>query len=205
MLEARSLECVRGRRQLFTDLSFLLRAGDCLELRGANGSGKTSLLRILCGLLPPTSGSILWNGEPIKSLREAYHQFVTYVGHRPAVKDELTALENLRVSSALSGFVLSRQQARDVLARMSLADVEDVYARCLSEGQRRRLALARLMVGRTSLWVLDEVLTSLDEVAARSVTKLIDDHVASGGAAVIATQRELKLQIVSPQRIELAA
>jgi heme exporter protein A len=205
MLEARSLECVRGRRQLFTDLSFLLRAGDCLELRGANGSGKTSLLRILCGLLPPTSGSVLWNGEPIKSLREAYHQFVTYVGHRPAVKDELTALENLRVSSALSGFVLSREQARDVLARMSLADVEDVYARCLSEGQRRRLALARLMVGRTSLWVLDEVLTSLDEVAARSVTKLIDDHVASGGAAVIATHRELKLQIVSPQRIELAA
>jgi heme exporter protein A len=205
MLDARGLECVRGRRQVFQDVSFSLGAGECFELRGPNGSGKTSLLRMLCGLLSPTSGSILWRGEPISSLRETYHRFVTYVGHRPAVKDELTALENLRVSSALSGFVLSRDKAREVLERMSLADLENVHVRYLSEGQRRRLALARLLAGHTPLWLLDEVLTSLDEVATRSVMTLIDQHLEGGGAAVIATHHELELRIVRPRRIELAA
>lgn len=205
MLEARSLECVRGRRRLFGNLSFSIRPGDCLELRGPNGSGKTSLLRMLCALLPPTSGSILWQGEPITALRETYFAAVTYVGHRRAVKDELTTIENLRVSSALSGLELSREEARHVLGRMGLDGQENLHARHLSEGQRRRLALARLVACRSALWLLDEVVTSLDEAAASSITSLIDGHLSRGGMAVIATHQDLNLAARSSRRIELAA
>jgi heme exporter protein A len=204
-LEARGLECVRGRRRLFSNLSFSLGPGDCFELTGPNGSGKTSLLRMLCGLLPPTNGAILWHGEPITSLRGAYLSSVTYVGHRSAVKDELTTLENLRVSSALSGFELTGEQARDVLARLGLNAQEDVQARHLSEGQHRKLALARLVACRSSLWLLDEVLTSLDQAAAGAITSIIDDHVAGGGMALIATHHALKLATRRSRRIELAA
>ena len=160
---------------------------------------------MLCGLLPPTSGSILWQGEPISALREAYLSSVTYVGHRCAVKDELTTLENLRVSSALHGCELTPDEARDVLARMSLAAQETLHARHLSEGQHRRLALARLMTSRSALWLLDEVLTSLDEAAVSAITMLIDEHVSRGGMTLIATHQDLKLAARMTQRIELAA
>jgi heme exporter protein A len=205
MLEACSLECVRGHRRLFSNLSFSMRPADCFELRGPNGSGKTSLLRMLCGLSPPSSGAILWHGEPIGALREAYLSSVTYIGHRCAVKDELTTLENLRMSSALSGWELSRVEARDVLGRMSLAEQENLYARHLSEGQHRRLALARLMASRSELWLLDEVMTSLDEAAASAITTLIDEHLSHGGMTVIATHQDLKLAVRMSRRIELAA
>src|SRR6185295_391056 len=151
--------------------------GDCFELRGPNGSGKTSLLRMLCGLLPPTSGAILWRGEPIGAVRGAYLSSVTYIGHRCAVKDELTTVENLRLSCALSGWALSRDEARDVLAHLSLAGQENLHARHLSEGQRRRLALARLMACRSELWLLDEIMTSLDEAAASAIATFIDEHI----------------------------
>jgi len=205
MLEACRLECVRGHRRLFSDLSFSMRPGDCFELRGPNGSGKTSLLRMLCGLVPPASGAILWHGESIRARREAYLSSVTYVGHRPAVKDELTTLENLRMSSALSGWALSRDEAREVLGRMSLVDQADLYARHLSEGQRRRLALARLMTSRSELWLLDEILTSLDGAAAHAITASIDEHVSRGGMALVSTHQDMTLAARTSQRIELAA
>jgi len=179
--------------------------GDYVELRGPNGSGKTSLLRMLCGLLPPTSGAILWRGEPITAVRDEYLSSVTYVGHRGAVKDELTTVENLRVSSALGGFELSREEARDALGRMSLGEQEHFQARHLSEGQRRRLALARLVASRSSLWLLDEVMTSLDEAAAKSITSLIEAHVSRGGMAVLSTHHDVKLGARTFRRIELAA
>jgi heme exporter protein A len=179
--------------------------GDCFELRGPNGSGKTSLLRMLCGLLPPTSGEILWHGNPISARREEYLSSVAYVGHRSAVKDELTTLENLRVSSALSGWELSREEARNTLGRMSLGAQEHLQARHLSEGQRRRLTLARLVACRSSLWLLDEVLTSLDEDAGHSIRTLIDDHVSQGGMAVIATHQDLCMATRLSRRIDLAA
>jgi len=205
MLEACSLECVRGHRRLFRNLSFSISPGDCLELRGPNGSGKTSLLRMLCGLLPPASGAILWHGDPISATREAYLSSLTYIGHRCAVKDELTTLENLRLSSALSGWGLSRGEARDVLGRLCLAEQENLLARHLSEGQQRRLALARLVACPSALWLLDEVVTSLDEAAASAITTLIDEHVSRGGMAVVATHQDLKLAARMSQRIELAA
>jgi heme exporter protein A len=205
MLEARGLECVRGHRRLFTGLSFTMRPGDCFELRGPNGSGKTSLLRMLCGLLPPTAGEISWHGTPISAMREEYLSSVAYAGHRGAVKDELTALENLRVSCALSGWELTREEARRTLERMSLGTHEHRQARHLSEGQRRRLALARLVACRTSLWLLDEVLTSLDEEAAHLVRTLVSDHVSRGGMAIVATHQDLKMATRPSRRIELAA
>ena len=205
MLEARGLECVRGLRRLFRDVSFSMRPGDCFELRGPNGSGKTSLLRMLCGLLPPTSGEILWHGTPISAHREEYLSSVAYVGHRCAVKDELTTLENLRVSSALSGWELTREEARHALGRMSLGALEHLQARHLSEGQRRRVTLARLVAGRSELWLLDEVLTSLDEDAGHSVRRLIEDHVSRGGMAVVATHQDLKMATRLSRRIDLAA
>ena len=205
MLEARGLECIRGQRRLFRDLSFSMHAGDCCELRGPNGSGKTSLLRMLSGLLPPASGEVLWHGKPISAQREEYLSSVAYVGHRCAVKDELTTLENLRVSSALSGWELTREEARHTLGRMSLGAQERLQARHLSEGQRRRLSLARLVACRSSLWLLDEVLTSLDEDAGHAIRTLIDDHVSRGGMAVIATHQDLKMAARVSRRIDLAA
>jgi heme exporter protein A len=205
MLETHRLECVRGSRRLFKDLTFLIRPGDCFRLTGPNGSGKTSLLRMLCGLLPPTSGEILWQGANISALGTEYFLSVTYLGHRHAVKDGFTALENLRVSCGLSGSELSREQALDVLGRMGLGGRENLQTRLLSEGQRRRLALARLLVCRTPLWLLDEVLTSLDDAAAESFNSLLEAHLSRGGMAIIATHQELKLRSGIFQRIELAS
>ncbi len=190
MLEGRLLECVRGGRRLFHDLSFAVKPGDFVELRGPNGSGKTSLLRMLCGLLPPTSGAVLWQGQAIGTVREQYLSSLTYIGHVPAVKDELTALENLRVSAALHGCDLGHGQARSVLERMRLEPYANEQARYLSEGQRRRLALARLVACRRPLWLLDEVLASLDADAERSARTLIHEHVAAGGMAILATHLE---------------
>lgn len=205
MLEARGLECVRGQRRLFRHLSFAIRPGDCFELRGANGSGKTSLLRMLCGLLPPESGEVLWRGEPINMQRQAYLSSVTYIGHRCAVKDELTTLENLLVSSALAGFELGVTEAHRALECLQLEDQKHLPARHLSEGQRRRLALARLVNCRRALWLLDEVMTSLDMLSARSIAALIDDHLSRRGMVVIATHQELKLGSRLSHRIDLAA
>jgi heme exporter protein A len=205
MLEVRDLECVRGRRQLFAPVSFVMQPGDCYELKGPNGSGKTSLLRMLCGLLLPTRGEVIWRGAPIGERREEYLAAITYVGHRPSVKHEFTAIENLLVTSALSGWDVSRQVARAALERMGLKGLEDVPGRRLSEGQQRRVALARLVACPTPVWLLDEVQTALDETATRVITEVIEEHLADGGVAVIATHQPLELVRHLSRRIELAA
>lgn len=205
MLEARALECIRGHRRLFSNLSFAVRAGECFELRGPNGSGKTTLLRMLSGLVPPESGAILWHDEPIRVQRQAYLSSMTYIGHRCAVKDDMTTLENLLVSSAMGGVALASEEAQRALACLQLEDCTHLYARYLSEGQRRRLALARLVNCRRALWLLDEVMTSLDATWAKSIATLIDGHLSRGGMAVIATHHELSLSSRLAQRIDLAA
>jgi heme exporter protein A len=196
---------VRGDRRLFSGLNFSAQPGTLVQVTGPNGCGKTSLLRMICGLLEPAEGQITWQGENIRTLGEEYFTTLTFLGHRNGVKDELTAIENLRVSSGLNGIELSKQAAGTIIQEMGLGGREGLPARLLSEGQRRRLALARLTVCQTVLWVLDEVLTSLDKAAVTLVKSLIVNHLSKGGLAIVATHQELELSIGSFQRIELAS
>jgi heme exporter protein A len=194
---------VRGDRRLFSNLDLSLAPGTFVQLTGPNGSGKTSLLRILCGLLVPAEGKLYWQGADIHSLAEDYYTAVTYLGHRPGVKDELSALENLRIANALNGVEVNEDDARAALQHMGLGGRESLPARFLSEGQRRRVALARLLLCKTRLWLLDEVLTSLDKGAVELVRSLIAAHLDRGGIAIVATHQELELPAGVTKRLEL--
>ncbi len=160
-----------------------------LRVAGANGSGKTSLLRILCGLLTPSSGEVRWRGSPIRSLREEYAKQLVYLGHAPAVKGDLSAAENLSIASALAGFPVSRAQVQAALAALALA-AADVPLRKLSQGQRRRAALARLCLSAATLWLLDEPFTALDAQGAERLRELFGGHLARGGAIVFTTHQD---------------
>jgi heme exporter protein A len=205
MLEATDLGCVRGNRRLFSDVNFALTPGSVLQVQGPNGSGKTSLLRLICCLLTPAEGHVRWRGANIRSLGEDYFTSLSYIGHRNGLKEELTPIENLRVTSGLAGTQLSQQEATSILSQIGLSGREHLPARLLSEGQRRRTALARLLTCKTSLWVLDEVLTSLDSSAVRFATSLIEEHLNKGGIAVVATHHELDISADSYQRLDLAS
>ena len=205
MLSAKNLECVRGDRRLFSNINFSVGPGTFLQLTGPNGSGKTSLLRIICGLMPAESGEVLWDGANIRSLAEEYFSNLTYLGHRSAVKEELSSVENLRISSGLAGTELTRDEAYAALERMGLKGREELAARLLSEGQRRRSALARLLTCRTKLWVLDEVLTALDKAATGLISRVLEEHLKEGGIAVVATHQEIHITAGSFERLELAS
>ena len=205
MLEVSKLGCIRGDRRLFSDLSFSAGAGELIELRGPNGSGKTSLLRILCGLSSPASGQVRWNGKNIRSLGEEYFRDLAYLAHQNAVKDELSALENLRIASGVAGIRLNKAQVQQVLERIGLKDRQHLPARVLSAGQRRRLALARLLTSKATLWILDEVLTSLDDAAVKLSREVITDHIQNGGIAIVATHQDLNLSVERVRRIQLSS
>lgn len=191
MLKAIELTCERGGRALFRDLSFELRGGELLRVAGENGSGKTSLLRILCGLLAPAAGEVRWREEPIQSLREDYAKELVYLGHAPAVKDELTPAENLQITCRLAGLAVSTKDIQAALARFGLSG-NDVPTKKLSQGQRRRAALARLALSESvPLWLLDEPFSALDAAAARFTEAVIAQHVARGGAAIYTTHQEV--------------
>ena len=205
MLEVTNLGCVRGSRRLFRNLNFSVSPGSLVQLQGPNGSGKTSLLRIICGLATPAEGKVYWGGENIRAINEEFFTSVRYVGHRNGAKEELTSVENLRISSGLEGGAVSDRQARAILERVGLAGREDLPVRLLSEGQKRRSALARLLTCRTTLWLLDEVLTSLDTAAVQLMKSILEEHLGEGGMAVIATHQELNISAGSFQRLELSS
>jgi heme exporter protein A len=188
VLEALDLECRRGGRTLFRGLSFPLKGGELLRVAGANGSGKTSLLRILCGLLSPASGEVRWRGAPIQDLREEYSRELAYLGHAPAVKEDLTAAENLFTASRLSGRATSEA---DIRAALDLFVVPDSPVRKLSQGQKRRVALARVCLAYSaSLWLLDEPFTALDASGIDLLKSLIKGHVGRGKIVVYTTHQD---------------
>jgi heme exporter protein A len=203
VLEASELACERGGRALFRALSFALQPGELLRVAGENGSGKTSLLKILCGLLTPDSGEVRWRGAPIRRLREDYSRHLVYLGHAPAVKDDLTAAENLSIACTLAGRPAEVEAVRQALADYGLADGARPV-RKLSQGQRRRAALARLLLSEdVPLWLLDEPFAALDVAAARLTEELIARHLQRGGAVAYTTHQEANIAAGELRVIEL--
>ncbi len=201
-LEARDLSCIRDDRTLFSELSFTLGPGQVLLVEGRNGSGKTSLLRILCGIRQPDEGYIHWNGGDIYRLSTGYNAVTAWVGHKDGIKLELTARENLVFARSLgtpSGLEIS-----EALERMELGGFDDVTAINLSAGQKRRLSLARLLVTRSQLWILDEPFTSLDTHGISLVENMVDKHLSEGGMLAVTSHHTVTLDSSEITRINLS-
>jgi heme exporter protein A len=184
-LKAHNLSLTRGPRLLFQGLSFEVKAGEALVLRGANGSGKTSLLRVLAGLTAPDGGRATWGGAPVP------RGIAIYQGHANALKDDFTAAENLADALAFDGVVASNDDQAAALARVGLAERHHVLARRLSQGQKRRIGLARLLLANKLLWLLDEPTNALDAEGVALFEGIVNTHLARGGMACIATHLPL--------------
>ena len=202
-LEAHALECIRDDRTLFSNLEFRVEPGSALVLEGRNGSGKTSLLRILCGIRLPDGGTVTWGDMDIDKLGPDYHMHMAYVGHRDGVKLDLTPLENLAMARALG--MPNDITLEDALDQVDLRGFEDVLTRNLSAGQQRRLALARLLVTDTTLWILDEPFTSLDVHGIQVIEDLLDAHTSAGGMIAVTSHHAVNLKNTTVQRINLSA
>jgi len=192
MLSAHGLTCVRGDRRLFSDLDLTLQAGEWLHVRGENGAGKTSLLRLLAGLAQPADGDIRWCGEPIDNAQD-YRRNLLFFGHHGALKEDLTALENLEFAAAMDGASLTLEVALRALQRFGLKGREQLPVRVLSAGQKRRVMLARIATRNATLWILDEPFTALDVKAVDLLSTLISDHVTGGGMAILTSHQTMPI------------
>jgi heme exporter protein A len=201
MLETTGLACERGGVRLFSDLGFALGAGSLLRVRGANGSGKTTLLRTLAGLTRPSAGSVRWRGNPAG---EEYRKEMLFLGHAPGVKDELTVLENLDFAARISGLEIPASEFARALERLGIARLADLPARYLSQGQRKRAALARLALSAAvPLWLLDEPFAALDDEAIARVSALCAAHLAAGGMLVLTSHQDIPIAAPAAREIEL--
>jgi heme exporter protein A len=205
VLSVHDLGCERGERPLFRNVSFTLEREGLLLVQGGNGQGKTSLLRLLAGLGRPDAGEVRWCGELVARCRETYHRQMVYLGHANGIKDELNPLENLRFNDGVHQRAFDPERAADTLERLGLVRCLDLPCRALSFGQRRRVALAALLLADASLWILDEPLTGLDVQAVALVEGLIHDHVREGGLVVATTHQTLNLEGVGVQRLLVGA
>ena len=201
-LTARGLGLWRGERRLCEELSFVVEAGSILQLAGPNGSGKTSLLRVIAGIGRLDEGGIQWDGEPVRSSR--YRDNLLYLGHQNGLKNHLSATENYNFYQSVTGYT-SEIRASEALSRCGLEGLVDRPVALLSMGQRRRAALARLLAVRAKLWLLDEPLTSLDSDGITLVTGLLNAHLSNGGMAILATHQPLAVEGAPLQRLELGS
>lgn len=203
-VEIVDLTCARGDRVLFGGLSQRVDAGELLHVTGSNGSGKTTLLRTLSGISRPAGGDVRWNGRSIYSAADEYRERLAYVGHLDGVQGELTPVENLRVSICITG---ARGEGDDAiektLRRMGISAYRSFPAKILSQGQRRRLALARLLVAPRPIWILDEPFTALDVSSSRLVNDLLREHLLTGGIGVLSSHQGLDVPDVKLKRLDL--
>lgn len=188
LLAGRGLALLRGDRALFSGLDFTLDAGGLLLVEGPNGSGKTSLLRAVAGLVTPDEGAVLWRGEDTRRRRQAFHAEVAWMGHRAGFKGDLTLLENLRFEAGLRR--ASAGTGNAVFERLGLAELGRIPFRLLSAGQQRRVALARLTLSGATLWLMDEPFTNLDTAGRGLVRDLLAEHLAAGGLAAMASHQD---------------
>lgn len=189
-LELKNLECTRGDRPLFTALSAVVPGGTLLRVHGANGAGKTSLLRLVCGLLTPSAGEVRWRGQAVAGMREEFSRELLYLGHAPALKNDLTPVENLVVACTLGGMPPSPAGASAALATAGLRGYDHTPSRHLSQGQRKRVALARLVLDTAvPLWVLDEPFNALDSGATAWLVSLLTAHLGRAGVVVLTSHQ----------------
>jgi len=204
-LEAHDLARIRGGRTLFSSIDLRVGAGEALWLSGANGSGKSSLLRILCGLSRPAAGTVAWNGADIRRAREDFHADLFYCGHAPGLKDDLPAWRNIDVSQRLSGHAGGIDQAARALALFGLEHALHLPCGILSQGQRKRVALARLaLTPRPRLLILDEPFSALDKDSVAALHALLEQHLDAGGSVVYTTHQDLELAAHRLHRLDLS-
>jgi len=202
LLEAVDLECVRGDRPLFSHLSFRLKPGELMHVTGVNGSGKTTLLRTLCGLTHAATGSVLWNGSTIQELGDDYRSQLAYVGHSNGIQGELTAEENLRAAACL-GTAADTTRIQETLERLGLAPYRHFPSKVLSQGQKRRLGLARLVILRKSLWILDEPLSARDVNSVALMTEILMEHLARDGLIIMTSHQEIGVETETRLQLQL--
>ncbi|MGY4877440.1 cytochrome c biogenesis heme-transporting ATPase CcmA [Vreelandella aquamarina] len=190
-LQARQLACERDERWLFSGLDVDIRSGEVVRIEGPNGSGKTTLLKIFSGQLSDYHGELIWNGEPMRQVREHFLANLLYLGHSPGVKTGLSALENLAWYQALDGQQNNEAASWEALETVGLSGFEDVPAGQLSAGQQRRIALARLTLTPRILWVLDEPFTAIDRHGVAALEAQLTMHASKGGCVIVTTHHEL--------------
>ncbi|MGJ8692260.1 MAG: cytochrome c biogenesis heme-transporting ATPase CcmA [Thalassotalea sp.] len=202
LLRADNLSCIREERILFEALNFDIHAGDIVQIEGQNGAGKTSLLRILAGLSAPFAGKVLFESFDIKKCREEFHSRLTFIGHQPGIKGEMTAQENLAFYLSLHG--LSPEDAEATLEKVNLLAFEDSLASHLSAGQHRRIALARLWQSKTPIWILDEPFTAIDKQGVKNLEALFVTHAKNGGCVLLTSHQDLTICEPEVRKINLA-